>query len=86
MPASKRPKPAEIREFLRKKLGFWIDKSGFIHTQFHWDAGREPTHEERRLWRLAWRLTRERLTKTEDNECGCPIWGSHRITCRRSFA
>jgi hypothetical protein len=83
MTAGKQPKPAEIRKLLRKKLGFSIDSHGWLDSG---DGGSgHASDEERKLWRLAWRLVRERLTKNDDNACGCPVWGTHRITCRRSF-
>jgi hypothetical protein len=81
---SKKPKPSEIAAALQKKLGFTI-KNGVVTHKLTW-LNRPASMAEEQLWRLSWRLIRERMTKTEDNECGCPVWGLHAITCRRSFA
>ena len=80
----KKPKPGEVTAALKKKLGFAI-KSGILTHKQGW-LNRPSSIAEEQLWRLAVRLMTERMTKTEDNECGCPIWGTHRTTCRRSFA
>jgi len=80
---AKRPKPSEVAAALHKRLSFQV-KGGQIVYKPGWPS-RPASIAEEKLWKLATKLMRERMTETEDNACGCPVWGQHDACCRRSF-